>query len=70
MTTKPSCQTPVRLSDHIEVENSHVHRRLGVAHRAQSREAFASGALRAAAWLAGRAPGRYSMRDVLLTPES
>ncbi|MFP6664975.1 MAG: 4-hydroxy-tetrahydrodipicolinate reductase [Deltaproteobacteria bacterium] len=40
--------------------------RLEFTHRAQSREAFASGALRAAAWLAGRAPGHYSMRDVLV----
>jgi 4-hydroxy-tetrahydrodipicolinate reductase len=34
-------------------------------HRATSRDAFAVGALRAAAWAAGRAPGLYSMRDVL-----
>jgi 4-hydroxy-tetrahydrodipicolinate reductase len=34
-------------------------------HVAESRECFAAGALRAAAWLRGRAPGRYSMRDVL-----
>lgn len=43
--------------------------RVELSHRAQSREAFAAGALRAAAWLSGRAPGLYSMRDVLgLTP--
>ncbi|HEX9444609.1 MAG TPA: 4-hydroxy-tetrahydrodipicolinate reductase [Candidatus Binatia bacterium] len=34
-------------------------------HRAQSRETFARGALRAAAWLAGRKKGLYSMQDVL-----
>jgi 4-hydroxy-tetrahydrodipicolinate reductase len=34
-------------------------------HRATSRYTFAIGALRAAAWAAGRAPGLYSMRDVL-----
>jgi 4-hydroxy-tetrahydrodipicolinate reductase len=34
-------------------------------HRATSRDTFALGALRAAAWLAGRKPGLYSMRDVL-----
>ncbi|MCO5061759.1 MAG: 4-hydroxy-tetrahydrodipicolinate reductase [Kiritimatiellae bacterium] len=34
-------------------------------HRATSRDTFAVGALRAAAWLAGRAPGLYTMRDVL-----
>lgn len=37
-----------------------------ITHQAQSRENFASGALRAAAWLAGENPGRlYSMRDML-----
>mgnify|MGYP003586317522 CR=1 FL=1 len=36
-----------------------------LSHRATSREAFARGALRAAAWLAGRESGLYSMRDVL-----
>lgn len=34
-------------------------------HRATSRDTFAIGALRAAAWLAGRKPGIYTMRDVL-----
>lgn len=34
-------------------------------HRAFSRDAFAAGALRAAAWLHGRKPGFYGMRDVL-----
>jgi 4-hydroxy-tetrahydrodipicolinate reductase len=34
-------------------------------HRATSRDTFAIGALRAAAWVCGRAPGLYSMRDVL-----
>ena len=34
-------------------------------HRATSRDTFAIGALRAAAWVAGRSPGLYSMRDVL-----
>ncbi len=38
---------------------------LELSHRATSREAFALGALRAAAWIAGRKPGLYSMRDVL-----
>jgi len=36
-----------------------------VAHRAHSRDAFASGALRAAKFLAGKGPGRYSMAEVL-----
>lgn len=34
-------------------------------HRATSRDTFAMGALRAAEWVAGRAPGLYRMRDVL-----
>lgn len=38
---------------------------LTLGHRAHSRELFADGALLAARWLAGRAPGRYTMADVL-----
>ena len=39
--------------------------RVELTHRAQSREAFAAGALKAAQWAAGRQPGIYTMRDVL-----
>lgn len=39
--------------------------RVEIVHRAQSREAFAAGALKAAEWTQDRAPGLYSMRDVL-----
>ncbi|MDD4101864.1 MAG: 4-hydroxy-tetrahydrodipicolinate reductase [Kiritimatiellae bacterium] len=39
--------------------------RIELAHKANSREAFASGALRAALWLSGRTPGIYNMRHVL-----
>lgn len=39
--------------------------RLELTHRASSRDCFALGALRAAGWIAGRAPGLYSMLDVL-----
>ncbi len=39
--------------------------RLEITHRALSRDNFAAGALRAAAWLPGRPAGLYSMRDVL-----
>ncbi len=39
--------------------------RVEIAHKASSRSNFARGAMRAAAWLYGRAPGRYEMRDVL-----
>lgn len=39
-------------------------------HRARDRAGFARGALRAARWVAGRAPGLYSMANVLgLSPE-
>lgn len=38
---------------------------LELSHRATSRDVFAIGALQAAAWVAGREPGLYSMKDVL-----
>ncbi len=39
--------------------------RLELTHRATSREQFARGAIRAAAWIAGKPPGLYDMADVL-----
>lgn len=40
-------------------------------HRAESRDIFASGALKAALWAQGQSSGLYSMRDVLgLTPKT
>ncbi len=39
--------------------------RVELTHRASSRETFAAGALRAAAWLVGRTPALYDMEDVL-----
>lgn len=39
--------------------------RVELTHKASSRSTFAQGALRAAKWLQGRAPGLYDMRDVL-----
>ena len=39
--------------------------RIELIHRAASRDTFARGALQAAGWLLGRAPGRYNMQDVL-----
>ena len=39
--------------------------RIELTHKASSRAIFARGAVRAALWTEGRAPGRYSMRDVL-----
>jgi 4-hydroxy-tetrahydrodipicolinate reductase len=38
---------------------------IALTHRAFDRRAFASGAVRAALWVAGREPGLYGMRDVL-----
>ena len=39
--------------------------RLELVHRAESREIFARGAVRAAIWLEGKPAGRYNMADVL-----
>ena len=39
--------------------------RVEITHKAQSREAFAAGALKAAIWATGQKPGAYTMRDVL-----
>ncbi len=38
---------------------------IALTHRAFDRRVFATGAVRAAQWLAGRKPGLYDMRDVL-----
>ena len=38
---------------------------IGISHRAMDRGLFAQGALTAAKWIGGKAPGIYSMRDVL-----
>lgn len=39
--------------------------RVELVHKAQDRAAFAAGALKALVWAKGRAPGTYTMRDVL-----
>lgn len=39
--------------------------RIALSHHAEDRAIFARGAVRAALWLLGRAPGRYRMEDVL-----
>jgi 4-hydroxy-tetrahydrodipicolinate reductase len=39
--------------------------RLELVHRATSRDVFAHGALRAARWIAGKPPGKYTLADVL-----
>jgi 4-hydroxy-tetrahydrodipicolinate reductase len=41
--------------------------RLEITHRASDRTTFAAGAVRAAHWAAGRAPGLYGMDDVLVS---
>ncbi len=41
--------------------------RLELVHRAESRDIFARGALRAALWLARQAPGNYGLRDMLFS---
>ena len=43
--------------------------RVELVHKAQGREAFAAGALKAVAWAKGKAPGMYTMRDVLNLPK-
>lgn len=42
--------------------------RLELGHVAESRDIFARGAVRAAQWLAGRKPGRYTMADLFAAP--
>ena len=39
--------------------------RIELGHRAENRTIFAKGAVRGALWLAGKGPGRYTMKDVL-----
>ena len=39
--------------------------RLELGHRAESRDIFARGAVKAAVWLQGKPPGRYHMADVM-----
>jgi 4-hydroxy-tetrahydrodipicolinate reductase len=39
--------------------------RIEITHRAMSRDMFARGAVRAAGWIAGQAPGLYDMQDIL-----
>ena len=39
--------------------------RIEIGHRAETRDIFARGAVKAALWLAGKPAGRYAMTDVL-----
>lgn len=52
------------VGDHV-VSFAAAGERIELAHRATSRDTFARGALRAARWIAGKAPGMYEMGDVL-----
>ncbi len=42
--------------------------RIELTHRATNRDLFAAGAVRAAQWIAGKSPGRYTLADVLRDP--
>jgi 4-hydroxy-tetrahydrodipicolinate reductase len=42
--------------------------RIELVHRAESRDIFARGALRAGLWLASQKPGQYDIRDMLFSP--
>jgi 4-hydroxy-tetrahydrodipicolinate reductase len=44
--------------------------RLELVHRSATRDHFARGALRAAAWLTDRSPGLYDMEHVLGLPRA
>lgn len=50
--------------DHVVVFRSATET-LSLEHSVTTRDVFADGALRAARWVVGRAPGRYSMQNVL-----
>jgi 4-hydroxy-tetrahydrodipicolinate reductase len=52
------------VGDHV-VQFLGAHERLELGHRADSRAIFALGAIRAALWLRARAPGRYTLDDVV-----
>lgn len=52
------------VGDHTVIY-ANVGERVELTHKASSRDTFAKGALRAAKWAAGRAPGLYDMQDVL-----
>ena len=61
------CAGETSVGDHI-VYLAGGGERLELVHRATSRDVFAHGALRAAKWIAGQSPGRYSLGDVVATP--
>jgi 4-hydroxy-tetrahydrodipicolinate reductase len=52
------------VGDHTVIY-ANVGERVELTHKASSRDTFAKGALRAAKWAHGKAPGLYDMEDVL-----
>ena len=74
---KPGARAPAEIGVHAvrggDVVGDHsvyllgLGERIELVHRASSRELFASGALRVARWIVGRAPGRNRMEDVVKT---
>lgn len=58
----------MRMGDEVGTHTVHfgtIGERIEVKHVATNRDVFALGALKAAAWIAGKPPGRYSVSDVL-----
>ena len=55
--------------DH-EVTMTSATEKLTFAHSVTTRQVFVDGALAAAAWVIGKAPGRYSIQDVLFSPSN
>ncbi len=55
--------------DH-EVTMASTTEKLTFAHSVTTRQVFVDGALAAAAWVIGKAPGRYSIQDVLFSPSN
>lgn len=53
------------ITGHHTVWFANTGERLQLTHEAEDRSVFATGAVRAARWIAGRSPGRYTMHDVL-----
>ena len=58
----------LRIGDEVGMHTAYfaaLGERLELTHKATNRDTFVHGALRAAAWLAGRSPGRYAIADML-----
>ncbi len=58
----------LRIGDEVGMHTAYfaaLGERLELTHKATNRDTFVHGALRAAGWIAGRAPGRYAIADML-----